>query len=137
MRCKEKAQTCGPCRKGYKGLVGNVNAVCKKSVKKYLLHSRSSVTDMEVEQASTRALKLHLGLLETGDECTQDDQCVYNLCGDDGYCSSPPKTCPTDVPDSVCSGHGNCSIVDVSGKPVSGCLGMYQLTAIPHNVLRS
>ena len=143
MPCKHKAQTCGPCRKGYKGLVGDVNAVCKKPIKMYLQGSRSSVTDLEVKQANTRALRLHLGLLETreeletGDECTQDDQCVYNLCDDNGFCSSPSKTCESEEPKSVCSGHGNCFFVDVSGKPVNECLGWYQLLKIYFEAITS
>ena len=38
-----------------------------------------------------------------------------------GYCISPPKNCPTDDTNYICSGHGMCNYTDVSENLIPVC----------------
>ena len=90
--CATVMQTCGPCLLGFEGISGPSNVRC--------LDSRSASGQL-------------------GSPCKVNNDCVYNLCTL-GNCISPPKRCPSNT-NSVCSGHGICSYVGVSGRPISNC----------------
>ena len=55
---------------------------------------------------------------QVGSVCNKDNDCMYHLCRS-GRCDVGNQTCPTDVPGSVCSGHGLCLYRDISGKQMS------------------
>ena len=92
--CLLTANTCGSCLLGYKGVVGDANIPC----------FASSSTSGAV-----------------GFTCTVNSDCLYNLCTKN-VCTAPRKTCISSSPDTICSGHGECSYTDVSNNVLDTCL---------------
>jgi hypothetical protein len=85
--------TCGSCLAGFRGMVGDGNLPCVNA-------------------------SLPVGAL--GAPCADPTDCLYHLCTA-GKCAAPSMTCPTNVPDSPCSGHGACKLGDLSGNTVFSC----------------
>jgi hypothetical protein len=88
--CVNTPNTCGTCKSGYTGIVGNANSRC-------------------FDQTSTAG--------KTGSSCSSGDDCLYGSCSN-GVCVTPLSTCLTSVEGSTCSGHGYCSFQDRSGRSV-------------------
>ena len=91
--CAAVTQTCGPCLQGFIGISGPSNKRCNDANGTF-------------------------GVLLS--PCKANRDCLYNLCVS-GRCASPPKHCPSKTPETVCSGHGACSYVTVTGTPVKNC----------------
>ena len=102
--CQNTPNTCGKCRSGYLGVVGDSNVPCKdpSSTRRRLLlaDGRKLYTDGSV-----------------GSSCASGGDCIYGLC-EDSYCVVPPLQCVTGVPDLVCSGNGRCKVTDIEGVEV-------------------
>ena len=89
--CAAVPQTCGPCLPGYVGIAGSSNSKCSSG-----------------------------GGAALGSPCKVNADCIYRSCMH-GICVSPPKSCPSNTLDTVCSGQGMCSYIDVAGNPVRNC----------------
>jgi hypothetical protein len=59
-------------------------------------------------------------LAANGASCSSNSDCDYNYC-ENGVCDMPPKTCPTIVTGSECSGNGTCAFIDLKANPVMDC----------------
>lgn len=91
--CVTRANTCGSCLSGYRGIVGDYNGRCFAS---------NSTTG------------------STGSACTTDDDCLYNSCDStSGVCVVPALQCPSISASDVCSGHGSCVYSDLAGRELA------------------
>jgi hypothetical protein len=52
--------------------------------------------------------------------CSVNSDCQYGNCFG-GICTAPSLACPTDDPDTICSGQGTCVYSDLSGAILSSC----------------
>lgn len=86
------ANTCGSCKTGFRGMVGDGNVLCVNA-------------------------SLPIGAL--GASCTQNKGCLYNLCTA-GRCAAPTLRCPSNT-DAVCTGRGTCKLADLSGNTLQSC----------------
>ena len=91
--CLEMTNTCGSCVHEYEGIIGNSNTRC-------------------VRKSST------IGAV--GSVCKYHDDCLFHRC-ENSLCVAPRQTCPSAVPNSVCSGYGTCKSMDASGNTVQNC----------------
>ena len=92
--CYTTVNTCSSCLTGFKGVVGDANAMC------------FAVSDTHGTIGAT---------------CATRFDCLYNLCSN-GICEAPSKTCQSNSPGTVCSGTGVCSFSDSSRNIVKQCL---------------
>merc|ERR1711871_542294 len=120
--CQSKPHTCGYCKEGYLGVVGESNGICFKV---------SERRRMEEVKGDWR--RLHFAVHQRfnvdksvggiGDQCNVDTDCFFNWCDlDTGFCGAPTKVCPTTEPGLECSGQGACIGVDSSLVPIDECL---------------
>lgn len=93
--CVNTPNTCGTCKDGYVGIVGDLNRPC--------------ITKQEAAD-----------LLPFNATCTTGSQCLYGECVF-GRCSAPILSCPSDDPEVVCSGHGSCVYSDPTGRVLDSC----------------
>ena len=91
--CLFTPQTCGSCKSGYLGIVGDKNAPCVNS---------TAVTG------------------QVGANCTVDSDCLYYNCSN-GSCEYPILTCPSNDYNYTCSGHGDCLYSDINGNSLASC----------------
>ena len=90
--CSGTPNTCGNCYDGYYGVSGNSNFMCSPSP-----GSRRNLLEKQSSDAG----------------CTVNADCMYGNCVK-GSCTVGAKSCPTATASSVCSGHGNCTFVDIA-----------------------
>jgi hypothetical protein len=92
--CLMTRATCGSCFKYHLGVVGDSNTRC---------NSNSTII---------------IGL--DGTKCSKNSDCQYDNCVN-GMCTAPPLACPTNDPGLICSSHGTCTYLDLSGAVRSSC----------------
>eukprot|EP01032_Pedospumella_encystans_P007530 gene7530-9027_t len=86
--CYATPQTCSACLEGFMGIIGDSNAPC----------FNASLTTLN----------------DVGSACTTNAECALNLCSS-GVCAAPVLACASDNADT-CSGHGQCTYQDGTGK---------------------
>jgi REJ domain len=92
--CYATVNTCGSCRTGYIGVVGDSNAKC---------FSATSNSGGE------------------GAPCFANSTCLYGHCVD-YKCVTPNQQCQSNSRYSICSGNGVCHFTDASGNILKQCL---------------
>ena len=112
--CFSRANTCGSCLAGFKGILGSSNTACRAKKSK-----RRKLFDLQ----EVRELAVYSPPSATAAICTTDDDCNYGSCKSSGYCSPFLKTCSS-ATTKECSGHGTCVYMSMTGKPStsSACL---------------
>ncbi len=91
--CLLTPQTCGSCKSGYLGVIGDSNIPC-------------------VDAAAVTG--------PVGANCTANSDCLYNYCSN-GYCEYPTLTCPSNDHNYTCSGHGLCLYSDINDNALASC----------------
>jgi REJ domain len=91
--CYATVNTCSSCLTGYRGVVGDANAMC-------------------FEESDVHGT--------IGATCATHTDCLYDLCSN-GICAAPSKTCQSNSPGTVCSGNGVCLSSDSSRNIVKQC----------------
>ena len=99
--CSDTPNTCGVCYDGYYGVSGDSNFLCAK----VLSNAR--------KLRNSRILSI---------ACAKNTDCIYGMCVK-GFCTVGNKLCPTALASSVCSGHGNCTYIDIATSDMlsNGC----------------
>ena len=113
--CVNTAQTCSMCFANFSGIIGDSNTICRP---------------------------INTGnLLPLGAACNAHQDCVFNMCSEEGKCSAPEQLCPVDDNGLECGGsdRGNCeyiiggrqvrstecSVIDTACRPRCSCFSDY------------
>ena len=134
--CASKANNCGPCMDGFIGIFGPSNTPCRMIT--------SPASDLAKRAFSLQSEDGVVGTI--GSPCLEHADCLYFNCYE-GTCESPSKQCPSAAGDVIslsalaapasvggtasslaeqfasfiCSGHGSCEFLDLSGRNTSTC----------------
>ena len=113
--CGAVMHTCGSCKPGYVGTVGDSNYPCipyQDSVKQQLsLNRKLSITDDNSEVSDLNS-------------CDQSS-CRFGTC-QNNKCVPLHRQCPSNSLNNVCSGNGECQAIDLAGKHLPYCGDMDQ-----------